>query len=470
MKTKLLPYLSDIRFWILLTFLIKGIGITDPPIEIGHNWRQTTVAMVARNFLEIDNNILYPRIDIAGEKSGITGMEFPIFNYLIYLISLLFGYEHWYGRIINLIISSFGSWYFYKLIIRFFNPKIAFNATLILLFSIWFSYSRKIMPDTFAVSLVIAGMYYSSNYLEKRTLIHLLIGSFLIGLGVLSKLPAGVVLSPFVWLLFSNKIKTASKITFGFILGLFLIPSLFWYFYWVPYLNTKFEFWHFFMGKSLGTGLSEFLSQPSIFIEKFYGTTLFYLGFIACLIGLYFMIKTRHKLLLATFAISLGAIVIILLKSGLTFAHHTYYMIPFVPAMALLAGYGLSKIPSPVLSILLLVGIASEGILNQQVDFRIPEKHLEIMTLEQDLDEFSSPSDLILINSGFVPTPMYIAHRKGWVEENESILNEELIQSKKMKGLKLIVVLKEAFGTHLTLPYKKLKENEKYIFYSLSKQ
>ena len=45
----------------------------DPPLEVAHNWRQTLGAMIARNFLETDNNILYPRIDITGEKTGITG-------------------------------------------------------------------------------------------------------------------------------------------------------------------------------------------------------------------------------------------------------------------------------------------------------------------------------------------------------------------------------------------------------------
>ena len=101
-------YFRDIRFWIILFFFIRLIGITNPPLEIGHNWRQTTVTMVSRNFLETDNNIFYPRIDIAGNKTGITGMEFPLFNYLTYLVSEIFGYQHWYGRLINLIISSLG--------------------------------------------------------------------------------------------------------------------------------------------------------------------------------------------------------------------------------------------------------------------------------------------------------------------------------------------------------------------------
>ncbi len=469
MKNNITSYLSDIRFWILLTFFIKLIGITDPPIEIGHNWRQTTVAMVARNFLETDANILYPRIDIAGEKSGITGMEFPLFNYLIYLVSLVFGYEHWFGRMINLIVSSFGAWYFFKVVSRFFNSKIAFNATVILLFSIWFSYSRKIMPDTFAVSFVLAGMYFCSNYLLNKSLWHLILGSALIGLGVLSKLPAGVVLTPILLFLFSKNYNPKTKILFYISIGLFLLPSMAWYFYWVPYLNTQFEFWHFFMGKSLGEGFTEFLNETPVFLEKFYGTTLFYIGFVACIFGVFVALKKRNKLMLWTFFISLLAILTIVLKSGLTFAYHTYYMIPFIPAMALAAGFGLTQIQIKPLSVIIVIGIISEGMLNQYIDFKIPQKHQELLPLEQDLNLYSDKSDLILINSDNLPTPMYLAHRKGWVTNNESISNQEIIESYKMKGLKLIVVLKQTFGTHIELPYTKLKENQHYTVYSLSK-
>jgi len=159
---------QDIRFWIGLFFLIRLIGITNPPLEEAHSWRQTTVTMVARNFLEIDNNIFYPRIDIAGDKTGITGMEFPILNYLIYLMAKIFGYQHWYGRLINLIVSSFGIWYFYKLIKKYFDKKAALYSGIILLSSLWFAYSRKIMPDTFSVSLILAGIYYGTNYLDSK--------------------------------------------------------------------------------------------------------------------------------------------------------------------------------------------------------------------------------------------------------------------------------------------------------------
>lgn len=89
-------FFNDIRFWIFVFFVLRMAGIMQPPLEVAHNWRQTTVTMVARNFYETDAGIWLPRVDMAGEKSGITGMEFPLFNYLIYLFSLVFGYDHWY--------------------------------------------------------------------------------------------------------------------------------------------------------------------------------------------------------------------------------------------------------------------------------------------------------------------------------------------------------------------------------------
>src|SRR6478736_3140318 len=111
---------KDIRFWIILFFLIRLYGITQPPLEIEQNWRQVDGLMIARNFYERSSNILYPAVDLAGEKSGIVGCEFPILNYLVYLVSLVFGYTHWYGRIIVLTVSSIGVFFFHRLIRKYF--------------------------------------------------------------------------------------------------------------------------------------------------------------------------------------------------------------------------------------------------------------------------------------------------------------------------------------------------------------
>jgi 4-amino-4-deoxy-L-arabinose transferase-like glycosyltransferase len=459
---------TDIRFWIILFFIIRLYGITNPPLEVAHNWRQTTVTMVARNFYETDSNIFYPRIDIAGEKSGITGMEFPFLNYLIYLTSLVFGYQHWYGRLINLIVSSFGVFYFFRLIEKYFTKKIAFNAALILIFSLWFAYSRKIMPDTFSMSLMFIGIYYGSNYLDRGSnLRNLCCYCFFCLLGVLSKLPSAYILSLFTLFIFNPKVDVRPKAVFIISSFAYLIPVAIWYFYWVPFLVEQYGFWHFFMGVSFTNGMNDIRLNLHDALFRFYDTALKYTGFVTFIIGLIFIFKRNEKKMIYVFLLNFLSFMIVILKAGFNFTHHSYYIIPFIPVMALAAGYAVSLINNRKIAVLVLIAIGTEGILNELQDFRIKTKDEKLLQLESDLNRFSSRNDLIVINSGQYPTPMYFAHRKGWVDTNEKIADAAYINHLKTKGLKYIVILKQTFGTDIKINYDIVLNNEYYTIYKL---
>lgn len=469
---RIAPIIKDIRFWIILFFALRLFNITSPPYEVAHHWRQTTVTMVARNFVEVDNNILYPRMDIAGEKTGITGMEFPLLNYMIYGVSELFGYQHWYGRLINLIVSSLGLWFFFRLLRRYFDERISFMATMILLFSIWFQFSRKIMPDTFAMSLVIAGMYYGTNYLDpinrKHQYLNLTAYTLLISLGVLSKLPAAFILAVFAIFIFSRNIKLDRKLIFITISVVGLVPAVLWYFYWVPILFDKYEFHHFFMGKSIITGYQELIDNLGLTLSRFYDTALKYIGFAAFVYGLVWAILRKEKVLILVFLLSFVSFVVIMLKAGFTFSHHTYYIIPFTPVMALVASYGLSRVKCRSVALVILALIAIEGVSNQFNDFVESDRHAGLLTLEEDLDRFSDRRDLILINSGKYPTPMYFAHRKGWVNSNEMIKQEGYLLKLEEKGLKYIVILKTGLANEVFLnQYDRIFENDDYAIYAV---
>ncbi len=469
-KQTIKSILQNIYFWIILFFLVRLIGITNPPLETAHNWRQTTVTMVARNFYEIDNNIFYPRIDIAGEKTGITGMEFPVLNYLIYLLSQIFGYQHWYGRLINLIISSLGILFFYKLVKKYFTEKLAFASTLILLVSIWFAYSRKIMPDTFSVSFILMGIYFGTNYLDKsicpRRMLNLILYMFFIAIGTLSKLPAAYLLIVFSPLLIQKEIPFKRKLIFISVSIASIVPAIIWYFYWVHYLVDSFGFWHFFMGKSFSEGIHEIFGNIPLTLKRFYQDSLQYVGFAAFVYGLVWAFIRKEKKLLYIFLLSFAAFLVIIFKAGFTFSHHTYYVIPFVPVMALIAGYGVCLFKNKITYIILFV-ICLEGVLNQQHDFRISKDALQMLNLENDLNKVSKRNDLILINSGNFPTTMYFAHRKGWIDSNENIANQDFVLSLKSKGLKYIVILKKYQGTNMNLHYSVALDNDDYCIYKL---
>jgi hypothetical protein len=460
----------DIRFWIVLFFVIRLIGITQPPLETAHNWRQTTVAMVARNFSEVDADVMRPRIDIAGEKTGITGMEFPVLNSLIYLVSEVFGYEHWYGRLVNLIISSVGMLFFFKVIREHFNEKLAFKATIILICSVWFVFSRKIMPDTMAMSLIIASIYFGCKYLygtDRRGWVDLCVALILGTIGVLAKLPVAFLFVVYAPLLLKPSIAKARKLKLVGLFGLFLTLPALWYFYWVPHLVEAYGFWHFFMGKPMVEGMAELIDNWSLTLQRFYSTAIGFTGFAFLLLGLVRTYRRGNRRLLTLFGLTFMAFVLVVIKAGATFPEHSYYIIPFAPVMALMAAYGIEQLKSHYLMIAAVILIAGEGLLNQQHDFRISKAQLAIESLESTMDQVSERDELIIINSDYSPTPMYFAHRKGWIATNEQILAPGFLDSLQIKGLSYALILKRAFGEPITLGYPVVLENEDCRVYKM---
>jgi len=457
---------TDIRFWIFVFAVVRLYGITNPPLEVAHNWRQTTVSMVARNFVETDANIFYPRIDIAGDKTGITGMEFPIFNYLIYLFSLIFGFDHWYGRLINLVVSSFGIFFFHKLILKYFKPEIAFYAAFILLVSFWLTYSRKIMPDTFASSLVIMSMYYGSNYLDKKQSFGNLALYIFFGLtGILSKLPVAYIWIVYLIWFINPGIAKSVKLFFTLATLFIIVPVYYWYFIWVPFLVEEYGFWHFFMGDPLSKGFSDTMTYLPRILNHFYETAIRYVGFAFLIVGLVYSVIRKQKIILAVFGLSLLAFTFIILKSGIIFAHHSYYVLPFIPVMALMAAYGLDQIRNKKIVVVILFIIGVEGIMNQWNDFRIRPNEKALLGLEADFNKVSEPEDLIVINSGYHPTPMYFTQRKGWLTSNNNLADSIYMDDLKNRGCKYVLVLKKSFGTNIDLDKEVVFENESYKIY-----
>lgn len=459
--------LRDIRFWIVVFFILRLVGITNPPLETGHNWRQSLTCMIARNFLEIDNNIAYPRIDMAGEKTGIIGSEFPIFNYLIYLLSELFGYEHWYGRLINLVFSSVGIWYFYRLVKEFFDREIAFHAALVLIASIWFAFSRKIMPDTFSISLVIAGLYHGICFMryDAHKMLHATLFVVLSTLGMLAKIPALSLFSGIGIALFVPGISTKRKAIFFGLAMVSLSCVFWWYFAWVPHLLNTFRFQLYFP-KGLLEGAGEIWPFLDLLAEKFYFAALHsYLAFALAMWGFFHFYRCESKHYILTITGVSATFILFVLKTGSVFPLHNYYVIPFVPLMALMAGYGMNKLRKTY-RIVCIALICVEGIANQQHDFFIRPDQAYKTELEGFLDRTVEENGKIIINGGQSPQEMYFAHRRGWSIEPARMANKAYIDSLILLGARYAVVdVKQA-----QIPdFKEIGANAHYRVYDLYK-
>ena len=453
-----------IEYLIGLFILFRLIGITNAPLEIAHNWRQVTGLMVSRNFLEIDPSIWLPRVDETNGLTGIIGMEFPLLNYFHYLFSLLFDYQHWYGRVINLIVTSTGIYFFYKLIKDRLSDKTAYYATVFLLGSIWFIYSRKMMPDTFSMSLAFIGLYFGNQYLKNQNWKKYMLFVLFLSLGFLSKISAVICVAAIPFLMNEfHSIKSRIWILLG--LGFSLMLTYLWYFQWNPYLSETYGNWYN-SGTDMKTGLNElYQNVPETLKRIYFSSFQSYLAFAILIVStLYLWIKKETKILLFLFTASIvfGAY---MAKSGAIFYIHSYYIIPIVPVFCIVIGRFLCSLKNQKIAISLCVLFLVESLANQQHDLFVKTTEKYKLSLEQIASDHIHQNDLIATNGNGNPQELYLSHRKGFVVNNED-LSTEKIKALKKRGCKFLIINRHTFKK--TLKHSLIFKNKDYEIYDIN--
>jgi hypothetical protein len=442
--------------------------VTTPPIEKTHNWRQSLTNTVARNFATGEATFMYPMIDHGGSRTGIIGTEFPIYNYGISKMMQWFGFEHWYGRLINILFTCLGIWSFHQMVKRFFNKDAALYAAVFLLFSVWFNFGRKIMPDTLSLSLVITGIYSAIQFLDKGRWYTAILAGLLISLGMLIKIPAAVILAPFAWMVFVKAWTLRRRLTLAALCLLAIIPTYYWYFEWVPFLNT-YGFEHYFP-RTLSEGWSEIQYLWKKTINNFVFHSFFsFFGFAVYLSSLVYIIVKKNVKALLIFGISSMVFIYFILKTGRTFPLHSYYMIPFAPIMALVAGIGLSSFQKKKWIPIILAVFCIESFANQQDDLWIRKADRSFLELEAIADSIDSRKVKIICNGGVSPTTMYFLNRRGWTQEEHELTNN-FLDSIKNNGPKYLYIYRSEFVPEGPLFTEKIFENEFLRVYKNSEE
>jgi len=416
--------------------------------------------MMSRNLYEVDNNPMYPRVDNGGKHNGIIASEFPVFNYMVYLVSIPFGYAHWYGRLINLILSTIASWYFYKLLKLYFDESIAFNATMLLTLSIWFGFSRKSMPDTFSMSLMILAFYQVFKFTKTNTWWRLALYGLLAATSILAKLPALFSLSILLLPCLSKNIAYLPKASI--VLASICVFSImyWWYFVWGGYLLKTWEYQLFFP-KNYKEGPKEFLPYIDKAFEQFYFSAFqSFAGFGMFLLGLFYCFKNKIWLPLQILLVSFPVFVIFIVMSGNVFAIHSYYIIPFVPVMALIAGAGLRYLPAKIYPWILVL-ISLESLANQHNDFFIKDSEKFKMNLEAEINRHIPKGEKVAMAGTTGPQYLYFAHRRGWGLSPEQTLDTAYMNFVQTKGYRYLIVVKQELNSQ---PGYKLVGEERDIF------
>jgi hypothetical protein len=159
----------------------------------------------------------------------------------------------------------------------------------------------------------------------------------------------------------------------------------------------------------------------------------------------------KEKKVLASFLFLTIAFGIYMLKSGYYFHSHSYYIIPFVPVMALIIGNFLSQIQNQKWAVIILFVGVGESLANQQHDFRINDSEKYKLSLESILDQAVPKNALICINGEGNPQELYLGHRKGWVGGNEQILDPEFLISIHEHGAQYMVLNLHTFSQKIDL-------------------
>jgi 4-amino-4-deoxy-L-arabinose transferase-like glycosyltransferase len=466
-RADILSILKNPLFWICLLFAIRLYHVNYPPMG-AHIMRQTMTLGVARNYLEWDANFFRPRTLLCDSRTGIFAQEFPIFNYLIFLGWKIFGDENWVFRIINLIATSFGLYWFYHIVKRILNDRAALFAMIMFGCSIAFSYTWKAMPDTFSVSIALGGVYYGWNCLTQPTpgwkswTLFFLFSA----LGILSKIPAASTLALLVYPFFSKDVIQRNKLPV-ILLGTAAIGLMAaWYFLWVPWAERTYGHYLFYP-QSLKEGWKQIVDAGYGTYERFealafQSRVIFYI----CVAGLLTLLVRRDRvLLILSWIFSSVVFLYFMIKAGFVFSSHEYYIIPYIPILAILGSYAIDYwLPRrDWLTLTIAIIIACIELYPQMNSFFLNTEEQKYLRLESLCDKYIEKDAKILTSwhDGSV-VMLYFCHRKGW-SDDERWMDEDWIAGEANVGMEYVVVERFRASKMLSLPI--VYQDQDFIIY-----
>ncbi|MDO8461107.1 MAG: glycosyltransferase family 39 protein [bacterium] len=173
--------MKRIEFFLLTLILLGAFAARlyrfDGPVADWHSWRQSDTSAVSRNFIKFGFDILHPRFDdlsngvsLIDNPMGYRFVEFPIYNLFQAGLFTIFGYftiEQW-GRLVAIFSSGVAIIFLYLIVKKYISTRAGLFAAFFYAFvpySIY--YGRVILPDQLMVALMLGGIYFFDEWIEK---------------------------------------------------------------------------------------------------------------------------------------------------------------------------------------------------------------------------------------------------------------------------------------------------------------
>lgn len=424
------------------------------PASGHHVWRQCNTLAVARNYAEVDMNILYPRIDKNYGTDGITGPQFTSYDYTLAWLYRLFGFSQFTHRWLSLIISFSIIAGLFHLSNQFFNSKIiSFWSTFSVLGIPEFYYhSFNAVPDILAMAAMIWAWYFYNKLNQSNSWNHAWFGAILLALAGMTKLMfliPGFVFLGDIWnrgaFPRQKNAENYGKLwpKWGLIALISLSFSYAWYrwAHYLTYLHWLNEFVHEIRFFDNGTqAFQAFLQNISIdLFETWVGYPLIFLVFG----GWYFVFKNKQIIKDKRILLLILASILYYIVMQKQLQIHGYYILLFVPFIVLNIGYLINHLVNKyklnwltVSCLLIMISPLWSWVRMHhnwtEKGFRVPNTLMDVKNATL-IEKYTSENPLWIVGpdqSGCVY--FYYLHAKGFpwynLEEKDSVFDEYLNQ------------------------------------------
>lgn len=346
MRKYKLPSLLFILILAAIFFILGFVRILPLRPQSIHQWAQCDRASVALNFSQDTYNIFKPRVHNTANGTGITGMEFPIVNYITGMLYRLFGFHEFLYRILMVLIISTGLIAAFKFALIFLEDYIYAGCAVLLMYlsPVLVYYTPNFLPDTAGLGLILCGWYYFLNYLKRGSLQYLVYVSVCVSLACLIKITylisAGVMLYILIESIYKNSKEKSTNLNKGIWKGLLavIIPLLLttsWYLYaaWLSEINNSSVF--LLKYRSI-TDINHFIAVikeiSDVWLKQYYSKYMyaFILASMICIIA--FRNKIDRLLFKLTILLWLGNLTYFIFMMA-QFPEHDYYIISMLPAL-----------------------------------------------------------------------------------------------------------------------------------------
>ncbi len=431
--------------WLATALLFEFPKIISlPPLSI-HQGAQVDRASIALNYARVNMNFFEPRVMETATKDGITPCEFPIINYSVAMLYVLFGPNTFWYRLLMWCLMGVGLWAIFDILCLWLGST---YAAMLLTFTWFFSsilafYTPNFLPDTASLAFMLLALrqwYFYINDIQKFKI--LWFGLF-ISLACLIKITSLVFIIAMacleVWFYFKNQKK--SKILGPILLAFGLVLAWYWYCKW---LETKVGGSYFLLNLVTPNSWKEFGEWFHIFFANWFTQIYSIPQWILIASGLLAapFINENKPLKYFAFLSLIGSLGIYGLMAG-QFRYHDYYCITLLPVFLffIVFGYkGLCRL-NPWLAYAVLAFVCIDGAIKAKNNFR-----LRYTKGSYYYQTFFEPSDFKGVDgwltknkvlrtdkilAAFDPNPnalLYFLNRRGCrtFDHNQAYVNEKL--------------------------------------------